>query len=54
LPAGTKDEKIQLAHILARNGDQATVAELEKLTKDADAEVGKEASRALRNLKARL
>jgi HEAT repeat protein len=51
---GTRDEKIQLARILARSGGQDSVAALEKLAKDEDAEVAGEGTRALRNLKARL
>jgi len=51
---GTKDEKIQLAQILAESGDKETVAELEPLTRDVDTDVAQEALRALRSLKARL
>ena len=51
---GTKDEKIQLAQILAESGDKETVAELEPLTRDADTDVAQEALRALRSLKTRL
>ena len=51
---GTKDEKIQLAQILAASGDKDTVAELEPLTRDLDTEVAQAAMRALRSLKARL
>ena len=51
---GTKDEKIQLAQILAASGDKDTVAELEPLTKDVDTDVSQGALRALRSLKARL
>ena len=54
LKRGTKDEKIQLAQILAESGDKDTVAELEPLTRDNDTEVAQEALRALRSLKARL
>ena len=51
---GTKDEKILLSQILAESGDKNTVAELEPLTRDADNDVAQEATRALRNLRARL
>ena len=51
---GTKDEKIQLAQILAESGDKDTVAELEPLARDVDTDVAQEALRALRSLKARL
>ncbi|MBI1792361.1 MAG: HEAT repeat domain-containing protein, partial [Acidobacteria bacterium] len=54
MASGTRDEKIQLALVMARSGDQTSVAEVERLTRDGDAEVAKEALRALRNLKARL
>ncbi len=54
LPGGTKEEKIQLAMILGRSGDQSTVEPLEKLTRDGDADVAREALRALRTLRARL
>ncbi len=49
----TKAEKLELAVILAREGDAETVPVLENLTKDRDTEVGKAAALALRNLKAR-
>jgi HEAT repeat protein len=54
LPTGTKAEKIGLAGVLARSGDQASVAELQKLTNDPDPDVAKEALRAVRNLQARM
>ena len=53
MAGGTKDEKIGLAGVLARSGDKASIPELEKLSKDSDPEVGKEALRALRTLQAR-
>ena len=53
LATGTKDEKIGLAGVLARSGDQSSIPELEKLTKDPDPEVAKEALRAVRTLRAR-
>lgn len=51
---GTKDEKIGLAQILARTGDKETEPHLEKISRDADAQVAQEGLRALRNLRARL
>lgn len=53
LASGTRDEKTGLAGVLARSGDQASIAELQKLTNDPDAEVSKEALRAVRTLQAR-
>jgi HEAT repeat protein len=50
---GTKDEKIYLARVMARSGDQSDVPELEKLSHDSDPEVAQEGLRALRNLQAR-
>jgi HEAT repeat protein len=52
--AGTKDEKIWLARVLARSGDKDSVAPLERLSRDADSEVSQEGLRAMRNLQARL
>ncbi|MBI2679616.1 MAG: HEAT repeat domain-containing protein [Candidatus Solibacter usitatus] len=54
LPNATKDEKIQLAGVLARSGDQESVPYLEKLSHDADDQVAQEGLRALRALRARL
>ncbi len=54
LPQGTKDEKIQLAQILARSGAADSSAPLESLTHDANSEVVQEAVRALQALKARI
>jgi HEAT repeat protein len=53
LPAGTKDEKIGISGVLARSGDQASVAELQKLERDPDTEVAKEALKAVRTLQSR-
>jgi HEAT repeat protein len=52
--AGTKDEKIGLARVLARSGDKDSVAVLQKLSNDTDSEVAQEGLRALRSLQARL
>jgi HEAT repeat protein len=54
LTTGTKAEKIGLAGVLARSGDQASVPELQKLTNDPDPDVSKEALRAVRTLQARM
>ena len=51
---GTKDEKVYLARVLAVSGGQDSVASLEKLSRDGDAEVAQEGLRALRSLRARL
>ena len=51
---GTKDEKIQLAGVMSRSGDRSTVAQLQKLSNDADADVAREGLRAMRDLQARL
>lgn len=51
---GTKDEKIELAQILALSGDKDTVPYLEKLSHDSDTEVAQAAINATRTLKARL
>jgi HEAT repeat protein len=51
---GTKDEKIGLAGVLARSGDQASLAPLQKLTNDPDTDVSKEALRAVRTLQSRM
>jgi len=54
LEAGTKDEKIGLASVLARSGDQESIPHLEKLSNDPDTDVAQEGLRALRTLQARL
>ena len=54
LPAGTKLEKIRLAHVLAGSGDKETIPHLESLTRDPDPEVATEGVGALRALRARL
>lgn len=50
----TKEEKTGLAQVLSVSGDRESIAPLEALTKDASPEVSQEATRALRNLRARL
>ena len=49
-----KDERIQLARVIAASGDAGSVPVLEKTSQDADREVAQEGLRALRSLKARL
>jgi len=51
---GTKQEKIELAQILAVSGDQSTLAALEALSRDGDSDVAGAALNAMRTLKARL
>jgi HEAT repeat protein len=53
LASGTKAEKIGICGVLARSGDQGSIAELQKLNNDPDTEVAKEALRAVRVLQAR-
>jgi HEAT repeat protein len=50
---GTRDEKINLARVMARSGDSSDAPQLEKLSHDTDPEVAQEGLRALRNLQAR-
>jgi len=54
LETGTRDEKIQLARIIAVSGDASAVPWLDKLSRDADSTVAQEGLRALRSLRARL
>ena len=54
LDSGTKDEKIGIARVLARSGDEESVPHLQKLSNDTDGEVAQEGQRALRSLQARL
>ncbi len=50
---GTKFEKIGLLQVLARSGDQSSIAEAQKLTTDPDNDVDQEALRTVRTLQAR-
>jgi uncharacterized protein YceH (UPF0502 family) len=50
---GTKDEKINLARVMAGSGDKNDAPQLEKLSHDTDPDVAQEGLRALRNLQAR-
>jgi HEAT repeat protein len=54
METGTKAEKIGLAGVLARSGDAQSLAELKKLSSDADGDVAQAALTAVRNLQARL
>jgi hypothetical protein len=54
LLGGTRDERTQLAQVMARSGDKNDIPELQKLSNDPDSEVAKEGLRALRILQARL
>jgi HEAT repeat protein len=54
LQTGAKDEKIGLARVLARSGDKQSIAELQKLNNDRDADVAQESLRAVRSLQARM
>jgi HEAT repeat protein len=53
LASGTRAEKIGICGVLARSGDQSSVAELQKLNNDPDTEVAREALRAVRVLQTR-
>lgn len=54
MASGTKEEKIGLAHVLARSGDQSSVEPLKKLSNDPDSQVSQAALTAVRNLQSRL
>jgi HEAT repeat protein len=54
LPGATKDEKIGLARVLARSGDQQSIPALQALSADKDSEVAQEGLRALRTLQAKM
>jgi len=53
-PGATKDEKTGLAEVLAAGGGQDSIAPLEALSRDPDAEVAEAGLRALKNLHARV
>ena len=53
LATGTRDEKIQLARVLAVSGDATAVPWLDSLSRDTDTNVAQEGIRALRSLRAR-
>jgi len=54
LETGTRDEKIQLARILAVSGNSTVMPWLDKLSRDPDSQVAQEGLRALRSLRARV
>jgi len=54
LETATRDEKIQLARILAVSGDASAVPWLDALSRDSDSAVAQEGLRALRSLRSRL
>ena len=54
LTSGTRNQKIELATVVSRSGDQGSVAHLQRLTNDADPRVAEAAIRELKNLQARL
>jgi HEAT repeat protein len=54
LATGTRDEKIQLARILAASGDSSAIPWLETASRDTDGNVAQEGLRALRTLRSRL
>jgi HEAT repeat protein len=53
LENGTRDEKISLARVLGRSGDQASIPHLQKVSNDTDSEIAQEGLRAIRNLQAK-
>jgi HEAT repeat protein len=53
LVAGTKDEKIWLARVMARSGGPDSLAPLRQLQNDTETEAAQEAMRAIRTLEAR-
>jgi HEAT repeat protein len=54
LETGTRDEKIELAKILAVSGDASAIPWLDKLSRDPDSMVAQEGLRDLRSLRSRL
>lgn len=54
LTTGTRDQKIELARVIARSGNRESVPHLDRLTQDSDPKVASEAVTQLRNLQARL
>jgi len=54
LASGTKDEKIGVSRVLAVSGDSQSIAQLQKLSNDPDADVAQAALTAVRNLQARM
>ncbi len=54
LGSGSKEERMKLAAVLGRSGDQETLAHLERMAKDADPLLAAEGLRALQDLRTRL
>jgi HEAT repeat protein len=54
LTRGSKDQRKELAYVVATSGTEASAPYLEKLSHDSDPEVAQEAIRAFKSLKARL
>jgi HEAT repeat protein len=54
MQSGTRDEKIELAHIVAASGDASCVPWLDALSRDSDSTVAQEGLKSLRSLRARL
>ncbi len=54
IESATRDEKVQLARILAISGDASVVPWLDALSRDSDSTVAQEGLRALRSLRSRL
>jgi HEAT repeat protein len=54
LEEGTRDEKIGLARVLSASGDAASIPYLDKVSRDADAQVAEAGLRCVRSLRARL
>lgn len=50
---GTKDEKIQLAQVLARSGTRESIPHVQRIANDPDTDVAQAGLRSLRTLKAR-
>jgi HEAT repeat protein len=54
LETGTRDEKIQLARVLAVSGNAGVLPWLDKVSRDPDSNVAQEGLRALRSVRARI
>ncbi len=53
LPSAPRDEKIEIAKVLAQSGDKDSIAALDGLANDGDSAVAQEGLRALRSVKSR-
>jgi hypothetical protein len=54
LQAGTREEKIYLARVLAASGDAQSLPYLQQMSQDPDSQVAAEGLKALRELRARI